>query len=138
MMPKKKRVAAQRIAKALVIAGSIFACSPVRAADWGPLVEEIFQHLATHLTYEGAQRIIEHLTQGDRTMPTWDVTDEQLQKIVTDKLAYCLRRAQELDERDPQRRALLGKLPTLTGPGYAEERDLFRQQCKSVLPEAAN
>ena len=71
-------------------------------------------------------------------MPTWDVTDEQLQKMVTDKLAYCVRRAQELDERDPQRRALLGKLPTLTGPGYAEERDLFRQQCKSVLPEAAN
>lgn len=138
MMPRENKVATQRIAKVLVIATSMFACSPVRAADWGPLVEEIFQHLATHLTYEVAQQVIEHLTLGDSTMPTWDVTDEQLQKMVTDKLAYCVRRAQELDDRDPQRRALLGKPPVFTGPGYAEDRNLFRKQCKSVLPEAAD
>lgn len=87
------------------------------------------------MTYEGAQRLIEHLAQGGRVTPTLkDVTDEQLQKMITDKLADCVRRAQDLDDRDPQRRALLGQPPVLAGLGYTEERELFRQQCKSVLP----
>ena len=46
------------------------------------------------MTYEGAQRLIEHLAQGGRVTPTLkDVTDEQLQKMITDKLADCVRRA---------------------------------------------
>ena len=46
--------------------------------------------------------------------------------MITDKLAHCVRRAQDLDDRDPQRRALLGQPPVLAGLGYTEERELFR------------
>jgi hypothetical protein len=89
--PESKKVGLPHSVKALIFVGLMLAASPARIGQtasipkWGPLVEEILSHLATHMTYEGAQRLIEHLAQGGRVTPTLkDVIDEQLQKMITE------------------------------------------------------
>jgi hypothetical protein len=125
------------LATTLIVSSWFLPPSPGHAAEWGPLVEEIFEHLALHMAKHTAEQVIEQLTKGDK-VPTLQLSDAQIKQMIDDHIADCVRRAQDLDDQDPRRRRLLGKPLLVLGPIYEQERAAFQLQCKSVLPDKAN
>jgi hypothetical protein len=137
MSPKRGKLIALLLATTLIVPGWFLPPSPGHAAEWGPLVEEIFEHLAMHMAKHTAEQVIEKLTKSDK-VPTLELSDAQMKQMIDNHIAGCVRRAQDLDDQDPQRRKILGKPLLVLGPIYAQERAAFQLQCKSVLPGNAN
>jgi hypothetical protein len=109
---------------------SIFVCflmlstPPARAAEWGPFVEAVWDHLVAHMSKEAASAIVERVTRGQKT-PTLQLTSEQIKQLEAHDLqnyvANCLWRAKWLDDNDPR--------PTMVGPIFERELASYRAEC---------
>ena len=132
MGPMRRAPPVSLAARCMLVFALSMTSSSARAADWGPFVAEMLEHLATHIGMSAAEHVVEQLTQHDK-MPTLQLSDEELTRKINEKIESCVRRAQQLDDQDPQRRALLGKPPLLIGPAYAEERASFQSECGSIF-----
>jgi hypothetical protein len=97
---------------------------PAHAANWGPFVEGVLDHLVAHMSKEAADLIVERVTRGQK-IPTLQLTSEQIKKLeaqdIQDYVAKCLWRAKWLDDNDPR--------PYLVGPIFERELASYRVEC---------
>jgi hypothetical protein len=98
---------------------------PARAAEWGPFVEKVIEHLRHHMTKEAADWAIRRVIQGDKT-PTLQLTDEQIRQKIDDYIASCVARAKWLDDNKDRRS--LSNTP-LTSPEFSRELTAYRARC---------
>jgi len=119
----------------LIIAFScLFLTLPARAADWGPLVGKLLEHLAEHTGLSVAERIVERATRG-QPLPDLTVTDTQLRQAALQQVARCIARAKWLDDNTPEIGALIQGTPSRIPFGYESELKAFHENCDSVLPQ---
>jgi hypothetical protein len=100
---------------------------PSRAADWGPFVEKVLEHLALHMSKEAAERIVESVTQGHK-IPVLQLTDQDMKKLIGDYVAKCAQRAKWLDDNNPQFQTSFGNNPVLSLE-YARAYSTYRDEC---------
>ena len=120
-------------ASQLIVALSLFLLAPsAHAADWGPLVEEILDHLAEHMAADVANSIVEHATRGE-PLPELIVTQSMLQQAAFNQVTRCLQRAKWLDDNSPEISVPAQGAPPRIPFGYASELHAFHENCDSVL-----
>ena len=100
---------------------------PARAAEWGPFVEKVIEHLRDHMTKEAADWVVKRVTQGDK-IPTLQLTDEQMRQKIDDYIASCVQRAKWLDDNNSQGQHSLSNTP-LTSPEFSRELTAYRAKC---------